>query len=68
MLFPFLVSSPKNPSPYPIPHPPAHQPTYSTSWPWPSPTLGHRAFTEPRAPSPIVVQLGHPLLHMQLEP
>ena len=31
-------------------------------------TLGHRAFTESRASPPIDEQLGHPLLHMQLEP
>jgi hypothetical protein len=39
-----------------------------TSWPWHSPTLGHRTFTGPRAPPPIDDRLGHPLLHMQLEP
>ena len=39
-----------------------------TSLSWHSPTLGHRAFTEPRASSPIDVKQGHPLLHMQLEP
>jgi hypothetical protein len=36
---------------------------------WHSPTLGHRAFTGPRASSPTDAQQGHhPLLHMQLEP
>jgi hypothetical protein len=30
--------------------------------------LGHRAFTGPMASAPIDDQLGHPLLHMQLEP
>jgi hypothetical protein len=35
---------------------------------WHSPTLGHWAFTGPRASSPIDVQQGHhPLLHMCLE-
>ena len=38
------------------------------SRPWHSPTLGHSAFTGPRASPPIDDQLGHPLLHMQLEP
>jgi hypothetical protein len=32
------------------------------------PTLGHWAFTGPRASLPIDVWQGHPLLHMQLEP
>jgi hypothetical protein len=37
-------------------------------WTWHFPTLGHRAFTGPRA-SPCIDDLqGHPLLHMQLEP
>jgi hypothetical protein len=35
---------------------------------WHFPTLGHQAFTGPRASSSIDVQQGHPLLHMQLEP
>ena len=39
-----------------------------TSWPWHSPTLDHRVFTGPRASPLIDDQLGHPLLHMQLEP
>jgi hypothetical protein len=39
-----------------------------TSWPWHSPTLGHWAFTGPRTSPPIDDRLGHPLLHMQLEP
>ena len=52
--------------------PPAHQPSHSyllpTSLSWPSPTLGHRAFTGPRASPPIDVKQGGPLVHMQLEP
>jgi hypothetical protein len=39
-----------------------------TSWPWHSHTLGHTAFTGLRAFSPIDDQLGHPLLHIHLEP
>jgi hypothetical protein len=39
------------------PHPPAH-----------SPILGHITFTGPRVSSSIDDQLGHPQLHMQLEP
>jgi hypothetical protein len=66
MLSPFLVSPLK--IPYPLPPPPAHQPTHSHSWSWHSPTLGHRAFTGPRASHPIDVRLSHPLLHLQLEP
>jgi hypothetical protein len=31
-------------------------------------TLGYRTFTGPMASPPIDEQLGHPLLHMQLEP
>ena len=52
------------PSPIPLlinPHTP-------TSWPWNSSTLGHRAFTGPRVSSFTDDRLGHPLLHMQLEP
>ena len=58
---------------YPIPSPAAsmrvfpHPPT-STSVPWHSFTLGHPAFTGPRASPPIDARQGHPLLHMQLEP
>ena len=43
-------------------------PPTPTSWPWHSPTLGHRAFIGPRASPPIDDRLGYPLLHMQLEP
>ena len=39
-----------------------------TSLSWHSPTLGHQAFTEPRASLLIDVQWVHPLLHMHLEP
>jgi hypothetical protein len=35
---------------------------------WHSPTLGHQAFTGPRASPPIDALQGHPLLHMRLEP
>ena len=66
MLFPFLYSSPK--TPYLLPLPLLTNPPTPTSWPWHSPTLGHRAFTGPRASPPIDDRLGHPLLHMQLEP
>ena len=66
MLSPFLVSPPKISYPFPIP--PAPQPTHSHSWPWHSHILGHRTSTRPRASPPIDDRLGHPLLHMQLEP
>ena len=37
------------------------------SCPWHYPVLGHIILTIPRATPPIDSQLGHPLLHMQLE-
>jgi hypothetical protein len=49
------------PSPYPLSLPLLTNPPTPTSWSWHSPTLGHRAFTEPRASSSIDDQLGHPL-------
>jgi hypothetical protein len=42
-------------------------PTSPASWPWHSPVLGHMIFAKPRASSATDGQLGHPLLHMQLE-
>jgi hypothetical protein len=48
------------------PHP-APQPTHSCFLAWHSPVLGHIIFTRPRASPHIDGQLGHPLLHMQLE-
>ena len=66
MLFPFLVSPLK--TPYPLLTPSAHQPTHSHCWPWHSPILWHKAFTEPRASPRIDDRVGQPLLHMQLEP
>jgi hypothetical protein len=36
-------------------------------WPQNSPVLGYIIFARPRASPPIDGQLGHPLLHMQLE-
>jgi hypothetical protein len=58
---------------YPIPLLPAsmrvfYYPSCPTYPPWHSPTLRHRAFTGPRASSPIDAQQGHPLLQMQLKP
>ena len=35
---------------------------------WHSPTMGHRAFTGPRASPPTDARQGHSLLYMQLEP
>jgi hypothetical protein len=40
--------------PYIFPPPSAPQPTYSHSWPWHSPILGHRTFTGPRASLPLM--------------
>jgi hypothetical protein len=67
-LSPFLVSTliihyPLSPFP-----PPPPQPTHSCSQSWHSPILGHRTFTGPRASPSIDDWLGHPLLHLQLEP
>jgi hypothetical protein len=53
---------------YPLPLPLLTNPPTPTSYPWYSPTLGHRAFTGPRDSPPIDDRLGHPLLHIQLEP
>ena len=67
MLSLFLVSPPKKKSPIP-PHSPC-SPTHPThSWSWHSPILGYRGFTGPRASPLIDERLGHPLLHMWLEP
>jgi hypothetical protein len=44
------------------------QSTHSHSWYWHSLIRGHKTFTGPRASPPIDDQLGHPLLHIQLEP
>ena len=59
----FPCENPLFPPPYTHTNPPT-----PASWPWHSPTLGHRAFTGPRASSPIDDRLGHTLLHMELEP
>jgi hypothetical protein len=64
MLSPFLVSHPKPPYSLPL----LTNPPTPASWPWHSPTLGHRAFIGQRASPPIDDWLGHPLLYMQLEP
>jgi hypothetical protein len=66
MLSPLLVS-PLN-SPIPPLFPLLTNPPTPASWPWHSPTLGHRAFTGPRASPAINDWLSHPLLHMKLEP
>jgi hypothetical protein len=64
MLSLFLVSPTKFPYPLPLlPNPPTPPP-----WSWHSTILGHRTFTGPRASSPIDDWLGHPVLHIQLEP
>jgi len=64
MLTSFLVSPPKIPYPLPLF---TNLPT-PAFWSWHSPRLGRTAFTGPRAFPPIDDLLGHPLLHMQLEP
>ena len=64
MLSPFLGSHQKTTYPLPM----FDNPPKPASWPWYSPTLGYRAFTELRASPTIDDRLGHPLLHMQLDP
>jgi hypothetical protein len=63
---PFPGFPSENPIPFTLPML-TNQPTPS-SWPWHSPILGHITFIGIRASHPIDDQLGHPLLHMQLEP
>ena len=62
--FPHL---PSKHTPIPSPLPLLTNPPTPTSWLWHSPTLGHQAFTGPRA-SPTDVLQGHRLLYMHLEP
>ena len=64
MLSPFLVSPLKIPYPLPL----LNNPPAPASWPRHYPILGHRTFIGPRTSPPIDDQLGHPLLHVQLEP
>ena len=66
ILSPILVSPLKTPIPSPLPM--LTNPSTPASLSWHSSTLGHQAFTRPRAFPPIDVQQDHPLLHMQLEP
>ena len=66
MLFPFLFSPLNTPVPSPLLL--LTNPSIPASWPWHSPTLGHRAFTGPRVFPLTDDRLSHPLLHMQLEP
>jgi hypothetical protein len=62
-------------SQFPLQRPPSLSPlsllpnmATHASRPWHSPVLGHRTFIGPRPSPPNDGQLGHPLLHMQLEP
>jgi hypothetical protein len=66
MLSPFLVFPLK--ILYPLHPPPAHQPTHSCFLALAFPILVHRTFARTRAFPPTDDRLGHPLLHMQLEP
>ena len=68
-----VIPFPGFPSKNPLPHTLSPLPLLTNvptpaSWPWHSPILGHRTFTGLRASSPIDDRLGHPLLHMKLEP
>jgi hypothetical protein len=60
-----LFPLPKRPITSPLPL--LINPPTPASWSCHSPTLGHRAFTGPRAPPPIDARQGHSLLHIQLE-
>jgi hypothetical protein len=64
ILFPSFLSE----NPLSVPHLPLlpNAPT-PPSWPWHSPTLGHRTFTGSRPSYFIDNRLGHPLLHMHRE-
>ena len=66
MLSPFLVFPLKIHYPFSLPL--LNNPTTPTSGPWHSPILGHITFTGPKVSPSNDDQLGHPLLHMQLEP
>ena len=66
MLCPFLVSYPK--TPYPILPPLLTNPTTPASLSSHSSTLGHQAFSGPRASPPIDKHQSHSLLNMQLKP
>jgi hypothetical protein len=57
MLSPFLISPPITSSPLPLL-------TILASLSWHFPTLGHSAFTRPRASPHIDDQQAHPLLHI----
>jgi hypothetical protein len=63
-----VSSFPRFPSKNPLPVPLLPNPPTPASWPWHFPILGHRTFIVPRASPPTDDWLGHPLLHMQLEP
>jgi hypothetical protein len=63
-----VIPFPSYPSKNPLSPPPAPQPTHSHSWSWDSTILGHRTFTGIMASPPIDDWIGHPLLHIQLEP
>ena len=53
---------------YPLLLPLLLKPPTPASRSWHSPILGHITFTGPKASPPIDGQLGHPQLHIQLEP
>jgi hypothetical protein len=59
----FSSENPLSPPPHTAPYP-----TPSSFLTLAFPYNGHRTFTGPRTSTPIDDKLGHPLLHMQLEP
>jgi hypothetical protein len=68
MLSASLFSTLKAPSPISFTLSLLTNPPIPVSWHWHHSILGHRSFIGPRASPFIDVQLGHPLLHMQLDP
>jgi hypothetical protein len=65
-VIPFSTSSLK--IPYSLPLPLLTNPPTTASWSWHSSILGHRTFIGSRVSPLIDDRLGHPLLHMRLEP
>jgi hypothetical protein len=66
-IFIIYISSAISKVPYTLPPALQPNPPTPTSWPWRSPVLGHIKFVISKGLSSNVGQLGHLLLHMQLE-
>jgi hypothetical protein len=66
-IFFICLSNAKPKVPYTLPPTLLPNPPTPSSWPWHSSVLGNIIFSRPRASPPNDGQLGHLLLHMQLE-